>query len=296
MANMSNTQRQQSDLLTPILVRMLSGRSGSTLLMQLLGTSNEIVFDRVYPFEVRYLTYLVRWAMALKEQVPPTDEWNFGTRFTEPGGFVGPFPSLEAHYWDGDAMWKQALVSTWERFSQVVFEKHGGDAHPKYYAEKSAPWLSTYLKDIIPYRVVLLVRDPRDTFLSITAFNKKRGVPDFSRRKWEGDMAFAKRWVGLMRKRAEVAKKEQETTNSMLVRYEDLVSDLAGQAQRLGDWLDVELNAQQVESQVGDFAHHMTSESPILSVGRWRREMSPRLSAFITKELHDELTCFGYDV
>jgi len=296
MANLPNKQNQPLNTLEPILIRMLSGRSGSTLLMQLLGTSDEIAFDRVYPFEDRYLTYLARWAMALKEQVPPTDEWNFGTRFTEPGGFVGSFPSLEARYWDSDAMWRQALSSSWQQFSQVTFEKHIGDVCPKYYAEKCAPWLSTYLKDIIDYRIILLVRDPRDTFLSIKAFNKKRGFPDFSRHKWEGDMAFAKRWVGLIRQRAAFAKKELEMSNGMLVRYEELVADLARQAQRLEDWLGVELNARQVESQIDNFAHHMTSKSPSLSVGRWRREMPPRLRDFITKELRNELTHFDYEV
>ena len=77
-------------------------------------------------------------------------------------------------------------------------------------------------------------------------------------------MASAKRWVKFIRQRAALTKKE--------------------------------LDARQVETQVGNFAHHMISESPSLSVNRWRREMSPGLRDFITKELHDELIHFGYDV
>jgi len=275
---------------------MLSGRSGSTLLMQLLGTSNEIVFDRVYPFEVRYLTYLTRWAAVLKEQVVPTNDWNFGSQFTEPDGFVGPFPSLDAQYWDNKAMWEQAILSSWIKFSQVAIEKHSVDISPKYYAEKSAPWLPACLRGVLPYRAILLVRDPRDVFLSITSFNKKRGYPAFSRRRWESDMAFAKRWVVILRKRADVAKVEVDLSSGILVKYEDLISDLAVQAQRLEEWLGVELNARQVDDQADKFSHHMTSESPSLSVNRWRRERSTRWSDCLTRELSDVLSSFGYDV
>ena len=56
------------DSLNPLLILDLGGRSGSTLLMQLLGTSPQIAFDRVYPSEVRYLTYLLRWAKMLDQE------------------------------------------------------------------------------------------------------------------------------------------------------------------------------------------------------------------------------------
>src|SRR5438045_1003360 len=48
--------------LTPILVAG-SGRSGTTMLMALLGTDPRVAFDRVYPFENRYLTYLAKFAV-----------------------------------------------------------------------------------------------------------------------------------------------------------------------------------------------------------------------------------------
>jgi len=48
--------------LTPILVDGY-GRSGTTALMTLLGSDPRVVFDRRYPFENRYLTYLAKFAL-----------------------------------------------------------------------------------------------------------------------------------------------------------------------------------------------------------------------------------------
>src|SRR5262245_6681528 len=48
--------------LTPILVAG-SGRSGTTMLMELLGTDPRVAFDRVYPFENRYLSYFAKFAL-----------------------------------------------------------------------------------------------------------------------------------------------------------------------------------------------------------------------------------------
>ena len=44
--------------LTPVLLSLISGRCGSTLMMQLLATSPEVAMDRVAPYENNYLTYL----------------------------------------------------------------------------------------------------------------------------------------------------------------------------------------------------------------------------------------------
>jgi hypothetical protein len=46
-------------------VRPMEGRTGTTLLMQLLATSPAVVFDDRYPSEYRFASYLVRAAEAL---------------------------------------------------------------------------------------------------------------------------------------------------------------------------------------------------------------------------------------
>jgi len=42
--------------LIPILLRSF-GRTGTTMLMQLLGSSEKIIFDKEYPYESRLLAY-----------------------------------------------------------------------------------------------------------------------------------------------------------------------------------------------------------------------------------------------
>jgi len=49
-------------MLTPVLVSGY-GRSGTTALMALLATDPRVAFDRRYPFENRYLTYLVKFCL-----------------------------------------------------------------------------------------------------------------------------------------------------------------------------------------------------------------------------------------
>lgn len=54
--------------LKPLLIPTITGRGGSRLLMELPGTSLPIVFDPAFPFEVRCLTYMLRWALVLQQE------------------------------------------------------------------------------------------------------------------------------------------------------------------------------------------------------------------------------------
>jgi hypothetical protein len=58
-------------LTTVVGVRPTEGRSGSTLLMQLRGTSPAIAFDDRYPAEYRFLSYFIRTSEMITE---PFDE------------------------------------------------------------------------------------------------------------------------------------------------------------------------------------------------------------------------------
>src|SRR5438270_10648355 len=51
--------------LTPILIAG-GGRSGSTALMALLGSDPRVVFYREFPYESRYLTYLVKFTQIIQ--------------------------------------------------------------------------------------------------------------------------------------------------------------------------------------------------------------------------------------
>lgn len=300
LAKITTGIEPETSILEPILVNS-TGRSGTTLLMQLLGTSPQIAFDRNYPFEVRYLSYLLHWALLLNTQWQPNESWNPAENLKHPGRqIVGPFPYANAKLWPGPGMelWPKCFETAWQEFSRTVISKvkgiNGTGIYPQYYAEKISLWVTEYLEQqAIPYRSLFLIRDPRDVFLSISAFDKQRGFAGFNRYPEDTDLDFAKR---LMKSYQHMHKHKIMTSPSnLVVKYENLATDLPGEAQRLSQWLNVELNAALVKNQEAQFKHHMTSVSPEKSVERWRHELSKELNDFFIQELGEELRYFGYE-
>src|SRR5207248_591243 len=78
--------------LQPLLVDPLTGRTGSTMMMAILSTSPGIAFDRVYPYESRYVTYLCRFAGQVWGTDTAPQDWNM-TQLLEGAPYViGPLP------------------------------------------------------------------------------------------------------------------------------------------------------------------------------------------------------------
>lgn len=292
--------KEAPSVLKPILINS-TGRSGTTLLMQLLGTSPQIVFDRYYPFEVRYLTYLLRWSLLLNEPWKPNESWNPAENLKHPGtGLIGPFPYSNAQYWHamGGKLWPRCFETVWQEFSSTsisnILKKSSPERYPKYYAEKVSPWVFEYLEQQpIPYNVITLIRDPRDVFLSINSFDRQRGFHGFGRSANDTDFDFAKQVVSWYRNMH--TKKNITAPNNILVKYEHLASNLTGEAQRLDQWLNIKLDASLVKQQEKKFIHHMTSANSTESIARWRHELSDELNTFFIQELGEELRYFGYE-
>jgi hypothetical protein len=289
--------RAVPNVLKPILVSGI-GRGGTTLLMQLLGTSPQIMFNRSYPFEVRYLTYLLRWSLVLNEEWQPNENWGPGENYKHPSGqMVGPMPYTNTKLWPGKEIWSKCFETAWQEFSSALISKAENNKtgiHRKYYAEKAPRWVMEYLEQqSIPYNVICLIRDPRDVFLSINAFDKQRGFSGFGRSSENTDLDYAKQ---LARSYKNLHKDRTITApNSLMVKYEQLITDLSSEAQRLSRWLDIELNPALVKKREVKFKHHMTSGSPEKSVERWRYELPKELNDFFVQELGEELRYFGYE-
>lgn len=296
---LSTDQENQTETFTslkPLLI-LGAGRNGSTLLMQLFGTSPQIVFDRVYPFEVRYLTYLLRWAHMLAQQFG--GDGNAADNHAPPSQILGPLPYENAQLWNGEQMWPACFAAAWKEFSAVAVARMQGsmitETQPRYYAEKVGGWVPSYLERAMACNIILLVRDPRDMFLSISAFNRKRGYPGFGRLADDDDLTFAKRLINLWHHGFSHGLQVAANPSNILVRYEQLVLDLPYEAERLSRFLGVEFDVGVVEKQVSEFAHHMTSSSARESVGRWRRELSPELKELFLNEVGKELQYYGYE-
>ncbi|MBX3462898.1 MAG: sulfotransferase [Planctomycetes bacterium] len=292
--------------LQPLLL-LFSARSGSTLLMQLLGTSPSIVFDRAYPFEARYLAFYLRWAWQLADAGLRRVEWTTervaGERPT-PGNRIEPppFPMPAGFAVDGPSpLWHAAFHGAWREFSRRARQHEpcspARDPAAIYYAEKSrTPFRGSLLELGVEHRVIYLLRDPRDILQSIWAFNQKRGTASFSVQEHETQREFALRFLEDRRRRLrtllEIAPDDPRAT---IVRYEDMVHDLPGVAARLSAHLGVQLDAAPVLAQKKEFADHMSSKGPRASIGRWQREMDSEIKLLFATEIGRELEALGYE-
>lgn len=293
--------------LKPILL-LFPARSGSTLLMQLLGTSPQIVFDRVSPFEYRYLAFLLRWSWQLADGGLRRDDWTLDNLLNEPavpGNWIEPPPFAPPEGFatgEANAMWHDTFRTAWREFSMRARTSPicspTLDPGAVWYAEKSRALFRYSLQDVgIEPQVIYMLRDPRDILMSIWSFNQKRGTKYFSVVEGEAPEAFANRFVEERKLRLRMILEMAPTDpNAIVVRYEEMATDLKSVAARLSDRFGVNLDAGQVLAQQKDFSHHMSSAGPEASMQRWRREMPQPIQHLFKEKLSAELAALGYEV
>src|SRR5215207_3983860 len=166
--------------LVPILVDYFT-RDGSTLMMRLLNTSPHIVVGEPYPCERKYFAYLFRWARLLDRREWPKrwDGRSFGSLTQEERTpLIGPPPWLPRDLLrppSGEpAMSEYCFDMAWREFSHRARAQQGNRAGIRYYAEKHMDTRKLDLAELPPVKVIVLLRDPRDTYISIRAFDRKR--------------------------------------------------------------------------------------------------------------------------
>ena len=81
-----------------------------------------------------------------------------------------------------------------------------------------------------------------------------------------------------------------------VIRYEDLVLDLASVAERLSAHLGVELDHAAALADRRTRERHVSATSPEASIGRWERELDPEIAATFARELGDEMRRLGLSV
>lgn len=287
--------------LTAIAVRLSSGRVGSTLLMQLLATSDEIVFDRTYPYENAYLPYFIHVARQLGM---PHDVSRDGTIYTliddinesrsAKAGAI-PFEPLSV---DRHDLQRRALRKLWEAFSGAAQNHADSGPSVRYYAEKLILGvdLRPAIEAGVPVVFIDLVRDPRDVLSSITAFNRVRGFPSFGRLPDQSDEEYLEFFIADQKRNLSGIELPYCGVQPISIRYEDMVMDLAGLAERLGSELQVSLDHVRVEAARSDNRKHMTSDGGAGSVGRWQDDLKPSEVAMIERELGPEMARLGYSV
>jgi len=282
--------------LTPIMVRTF-GRTGSTLLMQILGTSDQILFEKEYPFEHRYLTYVYNMARMVGDPPKPNDDWNNDTLFQSRSKSIGSLPYGVTNLLDKEKLASYTFVSLWEQFSRSMLEVAGAKFGEQYfYAEKvpgeCADWANEYLKA----RNIFLLRDPRDEMVSIMSFNQKRGFRSFGWTETDTDVTYAQKMCSNRRFFMQHMYNAKDSKRRINVRYEDLISKGQEEVERLSDWAGVQMSFEAAMSNSEIQSRHMTSKDSASSVERWRSELSEEVQKIFSHELGEELNNLGYAV
>ena len=277
----------------------MSGRVGSTLLMQLLATSDEVIVDRVYPYENAYLAFFIHFIEQLGMPYDPARNWSIHALVDDINAEIstkgGPMPfdpvSVDRH-----TLKVRAMRRLWEAFSEAAVERDNGPGEARFYAEKLIVGVDprTIIEAQIPIVLIDLIRDPRDVFASIQAFNAARGFPSFGRLRGQSDADYLEVFVAAERGLLAELNRPLHGVTPILVRYEDMVADLPAMAARLGSMIGLALDHVQVEAGRDAVRHHMTSDGGAGSVGRWRDDLSPTEIARIESELGAEMDRLGY--
>lgn len=287
--------------LKPILLDYFT-RDGSTLMMRLLASSPQIAIEDVYPFERKYFAYLWRWAMVLDRGEWRGEEWgpeSLGSLDElRAASLVGPppwqpRPLLEPGPGEAELS-RRAFELVWGELSRRVAERAvaSGAEPPRYTAEKHLNTWLVPLEQLPPHELIVLLRDPRDSWVSMRTFEQGESFGGEHR---ESEERLLEHVLSRQRERLRWIAGLIEAGEVPVIRYEDLVLDLDGVAARLAERLGVQLDPAAVRADRETRRRHMSAASPEASIGRWRDELPGELAATFAVELGRELRALGFE-
>ena len=282
--------------LVPIMIRTF-GRTGSTLLMQILGTGKQMCMERHYPFEQRYLTYVHNMSRMISDSPRADSDWNNDVLFRSRSPFIGCLPYGRVDAFDKNVLADRCFLSLWTEFSIAMRETQGIALDtPALYAEKTPNEAAVRVNKLLKAKNLFLLRDPRDEMVSIRSFNEKRGFKSFGWLEGDTDISYARKICKNRRKFLQNFISFEGNERRMFVRYEDLILDGRNQTDRLSRWLEQPLSFKQATSDKQIKKKHMTSGTPSASVGRWKKELTSDVLQIFSRELGTELSELGYTV
>jgi hypothetical protein len=310
-SNLRPAREGEGGSLQPLLVDYFT-RDGSTLMMRLLASSPQVAVGGGYPYEHKYFAYLYRWARMVDRPDWPRKIWNGGGLASltqeQQMPMIGAPPWRQRELFDpergGEEISDYAFRMIWAEFSRRAADQtrkrfKRRDATVRYYAEKHLSSWQVDFSRLPPVQLIALLRDPRDTYVSITTFSRKREKAgrqgSMGRQPGESEEAWLERHLGRQKERLQWLRNALKKATMPVVRYEDLVLNLEGEAARLEEILGVELDPAAVVADEQMRATHVSAATPEASVARWRREMPPELVKRFNDELGPELEALGFD-
>lgn len=298
--------------LQPIMLTTM-GRAGTTWTMRLLSEHPEIVVHRWHPYELRTARY---WWHMLKTLSEPRDPHHSGQadRFQTNKLFVGynPFYPEPIGVTPGLIEWMgkdyvEDLARFCQRNAEEAYKRIAagqGQTNVKYMAEKhradNLPWL---VWELYPKaKEIFLVRDFRDVFSSMLAYNKKFGRRAFGPEHLKSDEEFAHFLRNSTIKNLSRSwPKRQDRAH--LIRYEDLIAQPQQVLQGIFEYLEIDASdptiagiLERASADNPETRQHITSSNVSNSLGRWRTSLSPEMQEVANREFGDVLTQFGYEV
>lgn len=280
------------DLVTPLLVNPIEGRSGTTLMMRILDVP-EVAFDRSPPFENRYLAYLMHLTTHVPEPSASDPAWSMAELLEGDPGRFGPLPFRPGSLDPED--WQRRLIRLgFQALSEALTAYSGRPV--RYYAEKA--WGRT-IEDLaaagVGAKVVNLVRDPRDVVASIRATDRRRGYYGFGRTGSMTDAEYLRFLVTTMKRNLATMRRAEGFHDCHFVRYEDLVDNTPSVVSAIGAWLDLRLDGSPSVLRGPGFSSHATSPTAQRSVGRWRQDLADEDLRAVCSQLGPEMERLGYD-
>lgn len=298
--------------LQPIMLTTM-GRAGTTWTMRLLSEHPEIVVHRFHPYELRTARY---WWHMLKTLSEPRDPHHSGQadRFQTNKLWVGynPFYPEPIAVTPGLGEWMgRDYVEDLARFCQRSAEEAylriaagQGQSNVRYMAEKhradNLPWL---VWELYPKaKEIFLVRDFRDVYSSMLAYNQKHGRRAFGPEHLETDEEFAHFLRNsTIRNLSRSWPKRQERAH--LIRYEDLITRPQEILRGVFEYLELDASdatiagiLDRASAENPEMKQHLTSSDVSNSLGRWKSSLSPNLQTVANDAFGDVLQQFGYTV
>jgi Sulfotransferase family len=292
----------------PLIVTTL-GRTGSTWCVWMLQSHPEIVAHSPFENDARVGTY---WMSVLQTLSDPTSYLRQ----------VFPGDTIDKDWWAGHeadipSRLNDAALSGWladsrvyelalscreriESFYEFLADQQGKQA--SFFVEKFLPRQvpADLLRELYPGAAeVVLVRDLRDVFCSILAFNRKRGYAAFGREEVGSDDEY----IDTVRRSGEAlhAHMTEKGRETHLLRYEDLIREPEATLEPLLEFvgLDPAGAATMVERasiSTDGMDHHMTAPSASASIGRWAKDLEPELAERCDAVLSPIVADFGYGI
>jgi hypothetical protein len=289
------------------------GRAGTTWTMRLLSEHPAIVVHRWHPYELRTARY---WWHMLKTLSEPRDPYHSAQadQFQTNKQWIGynPFYPEPIAVTPGLGQWMgRDYVEDLARFCQRNAEEAylriaaGQDqTGVVYMAEKhradNLPWL---VWELYPKaKEIFLVRDFRDVYSSMLAYNAKFGRRAFGPPHIQTDEEFAQFLRNsTIRNLSRSWPKRQDRAH--LIRYEDLITNPVATLRSAIDYLDLDASEATVRGMLErasaenpEMRQHITSGDVAQSLGRWKTSLSPELQVVANDAFGDVLQQFGYDV